>query len=156
MRCTVRFLRMFDQIFALLNSRNPLCKGSKAPLSRANAEKWAQMINDAESYIVGLKDIKGVLLMQSKRKTAFVGFLVCVRSARNIFDDFVGPTLQCDTCSRTNSAKTTSRSPRRCVREAGSTTTPCRYSFRLHTSAFSCGTASGPREIASRETTHAY
>ena len=51
---------MFDQIFDLLNSWNPLGKGSKAPMSRANAEKWAQTINDAESYIVGLKDIKRV------------------------------------------------------------------------------------------------
>ena len=87
---TVRFLRMFDQIFDLLNSRNPLGKGSKAPMSRANAERWAQTVNDAESYIVGLKDNKGVLLTQGKRKTAFVGFLVCVRSARNIFGELVG------------------------------------------------------------------
>ena len=87
---TVRFLPMFDQIFDLLNSRNPLGKGSKAPMSRANAERWAQTVNDAESYIVGLKDNKGVLLTQVKRKTAFVGFLVCVRSARNIFGELVG------------------------------------------------------------------
>ena len=55
---------------------NSLGKGSNALMIRVNAEKWAQMVNKAESYIVGMRDNKGVLLTQRKQKTTFVGFLV--------------------------------------------------------------------------------
>ena len=81
---------MFDQIFDLQNSRNRLGKRSKAPMSSVNREKWAQTVNDAEPYIVGLRDNKGVLFTQSMRKTAFVGFIICVCSARNIIDELLG------------------------------------------------------------------
>ena len=47
---TVQFLRMFDKIFDLLNSRNPLGKGSKAPMRTANATKWSKTVTDAEAY----------------------------------------------------------------------------------------------------------
>ena len=59
-------------------------------MSCKNRERWETTIREAEAYIVGLRNHQGVLLTYSKRKTAFVGFLVCVRSARNIFDDLVG------------------------------------------------------------------
>ena len=49
---TVRFLRIFDHVFDLLNYRNPLGKGSKAPMSCNNRERWETTIREAEAYIV--------------------------------------------------------------------------------------------------------
>ena len=49
----------------------------------------------AETYITCLTDKTGLLLTSSRRRTRFLGFLICVRRARNVFDDAVGPVCRC-------------------------------------------------------------
>ena len=53
---TVRFIRIFDHLFDILNSQNPLGKGFKSPLRKSNQQHWGPFLEEAYSYISGLKD----------------------------------------------------------------------------------------------------
>ena len=86
---TVKFIRIFDKLFDILNSRHPLAKGFKAPLRLGNVEQWGPFLTEAEEYISGLQDQTGTPLVQSRRKTAFVGFLACIKSIRGLFETYV-------------------------------------------------------------------
>ena len=86
---TVNFLKTFDAIFDLLNSRNPCGKGQKAPMKSTNKEQWKHVIETGKKYILGLKDKQGYRLVDSKRKTGFMGFLACLESVSNIFHRYV-------------------------------------------------------------------
>ena len=86
---TVRFLRIFDRLFDTLNSRSCQGKGYKAPLSRENKSFWEPFLNSASSYIKSLKDEDGKPIYQGKRKTGFIGFVVCIESTKRIFEDLV-------------------------------------------------------------------
>ena len=46
-----------------------------------NREKWQATIDTAVGYIKQLKDNTGRLVVEGVRKTGFVGFIVCLRSA---------------------------------------------------------------------------
>ncbi|KAL3240150.1 hypothetical protein MRX96_047979 [Rhipicephalus microplus] len=55
---TAEFIRIFDRLFDILNSRNPLARSFKAPLRQQNAASWKSFFHEAEEYIRGLKDAK--------------------------------------------------------------------------------------------------
>ena len=86
---TVRFIRMFDQLFDILNSRNPLAKGTKAPLRASNMEFWGPFLEQAEQYILGLQDQNGTPVVESERRPPFIGFPACISNVRGIFNSFV-------------------------------------------------------------------
>lgn len=73
---TVKFIRITDRLFDILNSRNPLAKGYKAPLRLSNEFPVLPFLNEAKLYISNLCNDKGIPMYSTKRKTAFVG-LVC-------------------------------------------------------------------------------
>ena len=87
---TVKFLRMFDHLFDVLNSRNPLAKGYKSPLRVRNQHIWDPFLNEAFTYISGLKEPSGTPMTTSRRKTGFVGFLTAIKSTKEIFNEMVG------------------------------------------------------------------
>ena len=86
---TVRFIRTFDHLFDILNSRNPLGKGFKSPLRKSNQQHWGPFLEEAYSYISTLKDGEDQVLHASKRKTGFIGFLAAIKSVQGIFQDLV-------------------------------------------------------------------
>ena len=86
---TVTFIRLFDRLFDVLNSRNPLGKGYKSALRIANKNQWYQFLEHAYCYISSLKDTTGKPMYQTRRKTGFIGFLVAIRSTQNLFASFV-------------------------------------------------------------------
>ena len=53
---TVRFIRVVERLLDVLNSRNPLGKGSKAPLRVANKNQWDPFLEEARLYLIRLKD----------------------------------------------------------------------------------------------------
>ena len=59
---TTRFIRMFDRLFDMFNSRNPFCCNYKAPLRVSNELFWTQFLEEAYLYIEGLRDISGGLI----------------------------------------------------------------------------------------------
>ena len=51
---TVKFIRHFDHLFDILNSRNPLAKGYKSPLRANNKHVWDPFFDEVYKYISGL------------------------------------------------------------------------------------------------------
>ena len=47
---TVKFIRIVDRLFDLLNSRNPFAKGFKAPMSVSNRQVWENVIVHSIDY----------------------------------------------------------------------------------------------------------
>jgi len=52
-------LRIIDRLFDVLNSRNPIAKGFKAPLKLSNYMFWRPFLDEARDYLVGLSDPHG-------------------------------------------------------------------------------------------------
>ena len=86
---TVKFIRKFDRLFDVVNSRNPRANSFKAPIRKANYEFVKKFLNEASQYIKGLKCPEGKSVLKSKRKTGFLGFLVCIDSVSGMAEDLV-------------------------------------------------------------------
>ena len=86
---TVRFIRMFNDLFDILNSRNPFGKGTKSPMRVQNKDRWNTFLDESYSYILGLKDLSKTCMYKTPRKTGFIGFLVGIKSFQGIFHDLV-------------------------------------------------------------------
>lgn len=86
---TVRFIRIFNELFDVLNTRNPLGKGTKAPMKPNTEHRWHNFLKQAREYIIGLRHESGDRMITSKRKTAFVGFLCCIDNVQNLYADLV-------------------------------------------------------------------
>ena len=89
---TVKFIRIIDHLFDILNSRNPCAKGYKAALRVDNKRLWQPFLDEASSYIKGLKNEVGNLMYNTKRKTGFVGFLLAIESVKLLFKELVEKT----------------------------------------------------------------
>ena len=70
---TVQFLKMFDEIFDLLNSKTPITSGTKAHMKPSNKETWMNTITQGQEYILGLKDNSGRRLVDTKTKDMICG-----------------------------------------------------------------------------------
>ena len=77
---TVKFIRLIDHLFDVLNSRNPIAKGYKAPLRQSNYHLWGPFLDEAFVYIKNLRDTAGNLMTSSRRKTPFIGFLCTIEN----------------------------------------------------------------------------
>ena len=86
---TVKFIRLFDRLFDILNSRNPCARGYKSALRVSNKKFWNPFLDEAFSYILSLKDPSGILMHATRQKTGFVGFHVAIESIKGIFEDLV-------------------------------------------------------------------
>ena len=83
------FLRQFDTLFDLMNSKNVLGKGFKSPLRNSNYEAWSKAFSSGYSYIQGLRTSDGKRLIDSPRKSGFLGFLINIQSFQMIFEKLV-------------------------------------------------------------------
>ena len=88
-KATVRFLRLIDHLFDVLNSRNPIAKGYKAPLRKSNYPYWGPFLDEASNYIKNLRDTAGQLMTGSRRKTSFIGFLCTIESIKALYFQLV-------------------------------------------------------------------
>ncbi len=87
---TVKFIRIFDRLFDVLNSRNPKANSFKAPIRKTNYQFVKKFLNDACEYIKGLKGPDGMQpILKSKRKTGFLGFLLCAEAVQGLAKDLV-------------------------------------------------------------------
>ena len=86
---TVQFIRVFDRLFDVLNSRNPLARNFKAPIRRSNYQYTKKFLDEATEYIGGLKGPDGQSILSSKRKTGFLGFLLCIKAVVGLAEDLV-------------------------------------------------------------------
>ena len=88
-KATVKFIRTFEHLFDILNSRNPCAKGFKAAPRKSNKSTWQPFLDEAREYIIGLENTLGQPMYTSRRKTGFVGFLVEINSIQSMFSDLV-------------------------------------------------------------------
>ena len=86
---TEKYIRVIDRLFDIMNSRNPLGKGFKAPLKTCNKTVWEPFLNEAFDYLLHLKMRNGTLLYKSKHKTAFIGFMLAIETFKQMFYELV-------------------------------------------------------------------
>ena len=79
----------FDELFDILNSRNPFGTGFKSPMRTTNRDRWEKALQNADNYIRELNETTGKLVTEGKRRTEFVGFLVCISSVKALFERLV-------------------------------------------------------------------
>lgn len=70
---TVDFLRTFDRIFDLMNSRNINQVNGKAPLQKGNEVNFKTVFEETVTYICNLKNKKGESVLRSDRYASFLG-----------------------------------------------------------------------------------
>lgn len=85
---TTEFIRIFDRLFDLLNSRNSYGKGLKAPLFLSNFNYWNDVLNESEIYIRNLT-CEGKSILQHLRHTFALGFLIDIQSIRGLAIDLL-------------------------------------------------------------------
>lgn len=85
---TSRFLRKFNDMFDVLNSKSKFGKNWSAPLEK-NSEKHINLFNDMCDYILSLTIPNGKKLVNSQRCKPFVGFLTLMRSVAKIHEVYV-------------------------------------------------------------------
>lgn len=84
---TIKFIKLFNSLFDVFNSRNLHGKGLKAPIGVRNYSEVYSFLVTAREYIVGLKESpNGRSIISSNRKTGFLGFLVCIESLLVLYD----------------------------------------------------------------------
>lgn len=86
---TVEFIRIVDQLFDLLNCHSPAGKGSKSPLRVKNESYWKPLMIKCRDYLMSLKSGDGISLVNHRRKTAFVGFVMSVNSVMGLAEDLL-------------------------------------------------------------------
>ena len=85
-KATVEFLRNFNDLFDILNSRNLKHFGFKQPLNEQNSLKIIENLNRIYDYICNLKlRINGPVILEEHRKTGFLGFLICIKSIIHLY-----------------------------------------------------------------------
>ena len=86
---TAQFICVFDHLFDVLNSRNPLARNFKAPIRKSNYQYTKRFLDEATEYIGNLKGPDGQSILKSKRKTGFLGFLMCIKAVEGLAEDLV-------------------------------------------------------------------
>lgn len=86
---TAEFIWIFNDLFDVLISRNLKQFGFKQPLNINNKTIIVEFLDKAENYIRALRTTQGDLLIKSRRKTGFVGLLVCIKSTKVLFQKLI-------------------------------------------------------------------
>ena len=86
---TSKFIRIIDRLFDICNSRNPFSGGYNAPFKPANEGWIKEFFISATSYLSNLSDLQGRKLVSSPRKTAFLGFIMNMKSFVHLFETLV-------------------------------------------------------------------
>lgn len=86
---TANFIRKFNDLFDIFNTRNNFAKYQyKRPLSQKNSINTFEYLKEIEDYILQLS-LNGVSVLKCNRKTGFLGFLICITSLRKMFQHYV-------------------------------------------------------------------
>lgn len=88
---TARFIRLFNDLFDILNSRTMKAKGWKRSIANFNCGDVWIFFENAERYIRNLRFMDSTLVTKSRRKTGFLGFIICMKSTRHMYNLHVSP-----------------------------------------------------------------
>lgn len=79
---TEEFLQMINDLFDIFNSRNLRQKFYKRLINPDNYELILCKLEECKEYLLNLRLENGQLLIHSKRKTGFLGFLINIESLK--------------------------------------------------------------------------
>lgn len=82
---TIKFLNIFNDLFDILNSKSLKQTGFKQALCSKNISMFKNKLETCKTYITALKTSKGEPLHVGRRKTGFLGFLICINSAQVLY-----------------------------------------------------------------------
>lgn len=77
---TIKFIRVIDRLFDILNSRNPMGKGFKQPLRPESKATWEEILTSTAHYLLSLRTSNSQLLSTHARKTFVIGFVITIKS----------------------------------------------------------------------------
>lgn len=101
---TVKFIENFNNIFDIMNSRKRERFGFKKPICRENKDDIFTFMDYMKDYIISLQmfvktrrvrrgrvtmTISKKKVIQSRRKTGFLGFIVCIESLKHLYSTLV-------------------------------------------------------------------
>jgi hypothetical protein len=86
---TCEFIRLINKLFDICNSRNLLGKGSKAPMRPSNEHEIHNFFDHALNYLKEIKDLKGTRMVETPRKTAFLGFIMDIHSITFLYQKLI-------------------------------------------------------------------
>ena len=81
---TIRFIRVIDKLFDMLNSRNTNCKSFKKPLYPHDQLYWKDFLNDTITYLSKLTEKNCIPLLLHRRKTFVLGLIIAAKSTEVI------------------------------------------------------------------------
>jgi hypothetical protein len=76
---TIRFIRIIDRLFDLLNIRNPYGKGFKKTLFLHDSAMWMSVIEESVNYLLNLTTNSDIHLIRHRRKTFVLGLILTAR-----------------------------------------------------------------------------
>ena len=79
---TIKFIRIVDRLFDVLNSRSAFNKGYKKPLFLYDKERWFKILQESIDYLGKLTTITGQLITTHRRKTFLVGLITASSSIK--------------------------------------------------------------------------
>ncbi len=89
-QATSEFLRVFDALFDVFNSKNKWGMKFKAPMQERNTCIWQPSLTEVYEYIAALKlKDSNHIAIRSKLKTGFIGFMTAIVTFQQIFHDLV-------------------------------------------------------------------
>ncbi|CAH1980465.1 unnamed protein product [Acanthoscelides obtectus] len=87
---TATFCKNINNVFDLLNTRNFLGSTQfKKPLYKGSEEFLRNFVQTSISYLSTVTNYEGVNILQTSRKTGFLGLIICLVSVQNLFEDLV-------------------------------------------------------------------
>lgn len=90
---TVEFLRMFNDLFDILNSRSVKHFGFKRAACKRNIDGVQNFVKEVDNYISNLKISEaGRTVLETNRKTGFLGFKIYIQSLLYIANKFIRST----------------------------------------------------------------
>ena len=88
-RATQSFIEVVDRLFDILNVRNNNATNYKAAMTSENFDEIQSCIDFASRMILSLKDGDGDVIVNTRKSTGFVGFLICGQSYLNLSRDLL-------------------------------------------------------------------
>ncbi|VEN48280.1 unnamed protein product [Callosobruchus maculatus] len=88
-QATVKFIRIVNSIFDILNSRNLVAPGYEKALCQKNIDRSAEFINSAIFYLSKLKLSNNEHVIMSNRKTGFIGLIISLSSSLGFYKELV-------------------------------------------------------------------
>lgn len=88
---TSKFLKIINNMFDIFNSRSAFQFKFKKALTEINSIEILGFLDTAIDYLSRLKCQDNSLLIQSPRKTGFIGFIGCAEAVRHIYNHIIRP-----------------------------------------------------------------